>query len=210
MESYETIMGLVEDVRDILDLHGSEELHEIEGMTKAQRAKVIARIKASHDPAAGHHPDVTQHVRQTLRGIKTGKAHKPGKTPPHDTHAHSRETHGHAGPTKRNPFKNIKAGKRLGPTTKNVAKLRGPSTKTPGKRKKIWRCRCSNYHCLCTGKNAEGEQVIKHVEIKRGYKKGYNQRYKAWRAKHKNIFKAGGKRGFKAPAKSHTKAYHAD
>ena len=204
MESYETIMGLVEDVRDILDLH------EVEGMTKAQKARVHARIKASHPNPDASDAERTAHLRATMRQIKGGKKHKKGKQPPHDTQAHSKETHGHAGPTKRNPFKNIKAGKPLGPTNKTVAKAKGPSTTTPGSRKKRWKCRCSNYHCICTGKTAEGEQTIKHVEIKRGYKKGYNLRYKAWRAKNKKKFKAGGQRGFKQPAKSHHKAYHAD
>lgn len=181
MESYETIMGLVEDVRDILDLH------EVEGLTGKQRKAVIAKIKASHDPAK-HGPDASKHARKVLKGIKTG----------------------HAGSTPHNPFKNIKKGKNLGPTNKTVAKVKGPSTTTPGQKRKRWKCRCSNYHCICSGKNAEGKQTIKHVEIKRGYKKGYNLRYKKWRKKNQGKFASGGQRGFKAPKKPHHMGYHSD
>jgi len=179
VESYETIMGLVEEVRDILDLH------EVEGLSGKKRKSVIAKIKASHDPEK-HGPDVTKHVRKVLGAIKKG----------------------HAASTPHNPFKNIKKGKHLGGTSSSVAKKKGPSTTTPGSKKKQWRCRCHSYHCICTGKGAENKGEIKHVEIDRNYKATYNLNYKKWRKAHEKIFKAGGKRGFKTPVKSHHKKYH--
>jgi hypothetical protein len=115
---------------------------------------------------------------------------------------------GHAASTPHNPFKNIKKGKHLGGTSGEVAKKRGPSTTTPGSKKKQWRCRCHSYHCLCTGKGKENKGEIKHVEIKRDYKKAYNKAYKKWRAKHAGLFEPGGKRGFKKPKKPSHKGYH--
>lgn len=180
MESYETIIGLVEEVRDILDLH------EVEGLSKKHKKQIHAKIKASHDPGKGHHPNPTQHVKNVMKNIKKG----------------------HASVTPKNPFKNIKAGKHLGGTSGQVAKKRGPSTTTPGSKKKQWRCRCHSYHCLCTGKGEENKGQIKHVEIKHDYKKGYNKRYKAWRKKHAERYAPGGKAGFKKPKKPHHKGYH--
>lgn len=113
----------------------------------------------------------------------------------------------HASSTKHNPFKNLKKGKSLGPTSKAVAKIKGP--RKHGKAG-VWRCRCQSYECVCTGKTAEGKSVTKHVRIGRGYKKGYNARYRVWRAKNKTRFAPGGKGGFRAPAKKHHKRYHAD
>lgn len=46
------------------------------------------------------------------------------------------------------------------------------------KRKDDWECECGDYECACEGPS--GEQ--KTVKIKRGYKKKYNKRYKAWKA----------------------------
>lgn len=195
MESYGKIMGLVEEVRDILNLH------EVEGLSGKKRKAVIAKIKASHSAAKGHHPNVTTHVRKTLQGIKSGKTTtgKDGKK--------KKATQGHAGSTPHNPFKNIGKGKHLGGTSGEVAKKRGPSTTTPGTKAKKWRCRCANYHCICTGKAKENKGEIKHVEIDHGYKTGYNKRYKAWRKAHAGRYKPGGKAGFKKPAKSGTKRH---
>lgn len=179
MESYQEIMSLVEEVRDILDLH------EIKGLSLARKEKIFNKIKGSH-PSGADHPEAHGHAQKTLANIKKG----------------------HAASTRHNPFKNIKKGKHLGGTSKAVAKIKGPSTTTPGVKRKRWRCRCSNYHCLCTGKTAEGKSTIKHVEIKRQYKKGYNMRYKEWRKKHAKLFAAGGKRGFTKAAKPHHKKYH--
>lgn len=191
MESYGKIMGLVEEVRDILDLH------EVEGMGKAHRKRVFARIKATHDPNhPDHHPDATQHAKKVLKNIKSGDKKKG--------------TQGHAGSTTRNPFKNIKKGKHLGGTSGDVAKEKGPSTTTPGTKRKKWRCRCSHYHCICTGKGKENSGQVKHVEIGRAYKKGYNKRYKAWRAKHASRYAPGGKAGFKKPVKPGKKGHAED
>lgn len=183
MESYGRILGLVEEVRDILDLH------EVEGMGKAKRKSVFDKIKKSHDSGhPKHHADPTQHSKKVLKNIKAG----------------------HASPTAHNPFKNIKKGKHLGGTSGDVAKVRGPSTTTPGTKRKQWRCRCSHYHCICTGKGKENSGQIKHVEIGRAYKKGYNKRYKAWRAKHASRYAPGGKAGFKKPVKAGKKGHQED
>lgn len=107
----------------------------------------------------------------------------------------------HKGMTPHNPFKHLKKGKHLGGTSKQVAKIKGPSTTTPGSRKGFWKCRCSNYKCLCLGKTAEGAEVKKTVHIGKSYKKGYNQRYRKWRAAHQKLFAPGGKRGFTKPKK---------
>lgn len=112
--------------------------------------------------------------------------------------------------TPHNPFKNLKKGKHLGGTSKAVAKIKGPSTTTPGTRRGFWRCRCHGYACHCIGKTAEGKQVEKTVHIDRGYKKIYNKNYRTWRKKHAKLFAPGGKRGFRAPAKKHHARYHAD
>ena len=192
MESYEKIMGLVEEVRDILNLH------EIKGMKKAHKASVMDKIGASHPGVA--HP-TTGKVRKATKAEKGAHAKSVMKA----------IKKGHAGSTVHNPFKNINPGKHLGGTSSAVAKYKGPSTTTPGMKRKRWRCRCNNYHCLCTGKNPEtGKQVIKHVKIGRQYKKTYNMNYKKWRKKHAKIYAAGGNRGFRAPAKAHHKRYKAD
>jgi len=181
VESTERIMGLVEEVRDILDLH--------EVISGAHRKRVFSKIKASHDPNnPKHHPDATQHAKKVLKKIKQG----------------------HASSTTHNPFKNIKKGKHLGGTSGDVAKEKGPSTTTPGTKRKKWRCRCSHYHCICTGKGKENSGQVKHVEIGRAYKKGYNKRYKAWRAKHANRYAPGGKAGFKKPVKPGKKGHEED
>jgi hypothetical protein len=143
-------MGLVEEVRDILDLH--EKMHH---MTKKSLVK------------------------------------KFGKSTPH------------------NPFKNAKGKKRLGGTSKKVARLRGPSTTTPGKYRGFWRCRCSDYNCHCVGKTAEGKEVEKHVRIDKAYKKKYNAAYRKWRATPK-AQKALGTRLLKKKKQPHHKGYHAD
>lgn len=181
MESYERIMGLVEDVRDILDLH------EIKGMKLTHKDRVFQRMKASH-------PGVT---------IKSGpNKGKKRKATAKERHAHAQAamsgiTKGHASATGHNPFFHHKAGKRLGPTDKTVA--RNPTDRVPGKQKKVWQCRCHSYHCLCKGKGEKNKGHIKHVQIDRGYKDKYNRKYRKWRSKPsiKKQFAPGGKRGIR-------------
>jgi len=124
--SFEELMSLVEDVRNILDLD--------ERVSQRTRRKIAAKHKQS---------------------------------------------------TRHTPFMHRK---KIGPTSKSVALVRGPKTNTQSKN---WKCRCHNYDCFCIGKNEEGKQIRKHVRIKRAYKHGYNTRYKAWRKKHAKRFKRG-------------------
>lgn len=175
MENYQRIMSLVEDVRDILDLHEAK---------KKVGAKEMAALKKKMGK-----PSLAQADEKAKDKIIAKK---------------------HGGKTKHNPFKNLKKGKNLGPTSSKVAKIKGPSTTTPGSRKGKWRCRCHGYKCLCTGKSKTGAAINKTVRISKSYKKGYNARYKAWREKNAKHFAAGGKRGFKKAAKPHHKHYHAD
>lgn len=143
MESYEKIMGLVEDVRDILDLHERTKI-------TPKRPKKTRRQKKPRSHGPLHH---TQHKSLVKK---------------HGTH------------TLHNPFKNLKARKRLGPTSKRVASH--PTNRTPGKFKGFWRCRCANYKCLCMAKDEEGNERKKVVRIDRGYKRKYNRKYRKWRS----------------------------
>jgi len=181
VERMERIMSLVEEVRGILDLH------EVSGMKKAHKASVMSRIAATHEKGNPKHgADAQSHAKKVMSKIKKG----------------------HAASTRHNPFKNLKKGKHLGGTSKAVARIKGPSTTTPGRKRGQWRCRCSHYHCICTGKGEENKGKVKHVEIKKQYKAGYNQRYKKWRQKHAKRFAAG--KTFKAPKKPHHKGYESD
>lgn len=167
MESYDKIMGLVEEVRDILDLH------EAKKKTKGQKSP------RSH-----------------------GKLH-------HMTVKHLVKKHG--AKTAHNPFKNLKKGKSLGPTTKKVASRAGPSSKTPGKYRGYWRCRCRSYKCLCTAKSEAGNTVKKVVRIDRGAKRKYNREYRKWRAKAsvKKRFEGPKSKFKKSKAKPGAAGYHA-
>jgi len=153
VESYETIIGLVEEVRDILDLHEKKKPQKVIHHTKLKGGKRTARQKNPRKHGPLHH--MTQKHLVKKHGAKT---------------AH-------------NPFKNLKKGKRLGPTVKKVAMKAGPSTKTPGKYRGYWRCRCHNYKCLCTATSEAGNEIKKVVRIDRGDKRKYNREYRKWRQK---------------------------
>ena len=145
---------------------------------------------------------------EEVRGLLDGDVVDEAATHAHLAKKHGVETHfikKHKGRTPHNPFKNLKKNKRLGPA------VRG-SDRTPGKKRGYWRCRCQSYKCVCFAKTAEGKTVKKIVRINKTWKGTYNEKYRTWREKHKARYKAGGKGGFKKPAKPgdphHTAAGH--
>lgn len=78
-----------------------------------------------------------------------------------------------AGGKKRSPFK---TASKIGPGPRFGWRHGGPH-KMKHKKRDYWDCSCTNYKCKCKGK--EGED--KTVNIKKGYKSGYNKEYKFWR-----------------------------
>lgn len=81
------------------------------------------------------------------------------------------------GASKKNPFKNKKI---LGPTAmKGFPYQKGRKERIRSKTGD-WKCKCSKYKCKCVGRGPhKGETKI--FQIKKKYKKKYNELYRAWR-----------------------------
>jgi len=157
---YGKILGLVEEVRDILGLdEASYKDHGLSHHMQHGTHKGVAISTAHHKSKDDYEPTTMSH----------GKKSKIGK---------KRATHAKAGGggLKHNPFRRLKKGN-LGPAVR-----KDPAH--PGSPKKKWRCHCASYSCICKGLKGDVKGQKKVVHIDKAYKKSYNFHYRKWRKKH--------------------------
>lgn len=172
MENYGEILGLIEEVRDILDLH---EAKKGEKPTAKQRAALGAKFSKMLAP---------EKKKKKKKGYQAGE---------HEKDWHDKVKKGHRSKTVHNPFKRLKtavhkSGPKKGKPKHGLGKGPRGSTSVPGSPKGVWKCRCKNYKCLCKNKV---EKYHKKVVIDRAYKAKYNIDYRKWRKQHAGKYKAG-------------------
>jgi hypothetical protein len=150
MPDNKSILELVEEVRDILDLHEEDDLSEAGKSSLGRAFNKLLKGKKSKGKASKS--SIGRKFNKLLKG--GGKKSK-GKYRTKSAH---------------NPFRRLKKGP-LGPGPRG-------STTRPGRKRNYWKCRCSGYKCLCRGSKGEEKEVRIDRAYKKSYNLIY-RRYRA-------------------------------
>lgn len=164
--------------------HASREM-ERSGAEKADRDIASIRRDASdHDKSDDKSKRPFRHALRTMAGVSSGGSEgQDASDKPHSARGGASSRGG--GGARHNPFK--RGGNLgLGPGTPSGFTGTGPRHHD---QKKCWSCHCGNIYkagctCVGTGKSEDCPYGhIKHVHIKKDYRKAYNDMYHEWRRK---------------------------